>query len=281
MIIKYKGVDNISKNSNKIPLDKYYTSPQLAKYIVDKTKEIIGEDNITEYIEPSAGAGVFLDYLDKPYLAYDIEPEDNRIKKQDYLKLELNYKTGRVVIGNPPFGRGNSLSMAFYKKSVKISDYIAFIMPISQYRNNVQLYDFDLIYSEDLGIKEYSDRELHCCFNIYKRPHNGKLNKKPDYKLKDVKIVEYRRGGNTNIPEGYDFVMGTFGAGCVGKTPQEIGQYALECYFYISNKELKNKVLEILNNYDWKSASKGISNTYGLPQWKIYKILKEKLPELK
>lgn len=104
MIIKYKGVDNISKNSNKIPLDKYYTSPQLAKYIVDKTKEIIGEDNITEYIEPSAGAGVFLDYLDKPYLAYDIEPEDGRVTRQDYLELELDYKKGRCTIGNPPYG---------------------------------------------------------------------------------------------------------------------------------------------------------------------------------
>jgi hypothetical protein len=253
----------------------------LAKYIVSKTKEIIGEDNITEYIEPSAGAGVFLDYLDKPYLAYDIEPEDDRIIRQDYLELDIEYKKGRCVIGNPPFGRGNSLAMSFYKKSVKIADYIAFIMPISQYKNNVQLYDFNLIYSEDLGIKEYSDIELHCCFNIYKRPDNGKLNKKPNYKLKDVKIIEYRRGGNTTIPEEFDFVMGTFGAGCVGKIPKEIGQYALECYFYISNKELKYKILDVLNNYDWKSASKGISNTYRLPQWKIYKILKENIPELK
>lgn len=254
---------------------------KLAKYIVSKTKEIIGEENITEYIEPSAGAGVFLDYLDKPYLAYDIEPEDDRVIKQDYLELDIGYKKGRCVIGNPPFGRGNSLSMAFYKKSVKIADYIAFIMPISQYKNNAQLYDFNLIHSEDLGLHKYSDRELHCCFNIYKRPSDGKLNKKPNYKLKDVSIIEYRRGGNTNIPEDFDFVMGTFGAGCVGKIPQEVGQYASECYFYINNKELKYKILDVLNKYDWKSASKGISNTYSLPQWKICKILKENIPELK
>ena len=85
------------KKSNKIYLDKYYTSPELAKYIVDKTISIIGEENITEYIEPSAGSGVFLDYLDelgKDYLAYDIEPEDkrNRIVKCDFLELELEYK---------------------------------------------------------------------------------------------------------------------------------------------------------------------------------------------
>lgn len=66
---------------SKLKNDKYYTPVELAKYCVDKTNEIIGKDNITEYIEPSAGAGVFLDFLDKPYLAYDIEPEDDRITK--------------------------------------------------------------------------------------------------------------------------------------------------------------------------------------------------------
>ena len=92
----------------KIQNDKYYTSQKLAKYCVEKTKEIIGEDNITEYIEPSAGSGVFLNYLDKPYLAYDIEPEDERIVKTDWLTVNLDYKKGRCVIGNPPFGRANS-----------------------------------------------------------------------------------------------------------------------------------------------------------------------------
>ena len=49
----------------RIKNDKYYTSSELAKYCVEKTKKIIGEDNITEYIEPSSGSGVFLNYLDK------------------------------------------------------------------------------------------------------------------------------------------------------------------------------------------------------------------------
>lgn len=266
----------------KIQNDKYYTSPDLAKYCVEKTKEIIGADNITEYIEPSAGAGVFLDYLDKPYLAYDIEPEDNRITKADWLSVELEYKKGRCVIGNPPFGRGNSLSMAFYKKAVKISDYVAFILPISQFDNNIQLYDFDMIYSEDLGERYYSNVFLHCCLNIYRKPKSGVFNKKPDYNLSDIKIIEYRRDGRKlNIPSGYDYAMGSFGAGCVGKEIHIQGQYALECYFYIHNRKLKNQVLNVLKNTDWKSISKGISGTYRLPQWKIYKYLKEQIPELK
>ena len=264
----------------KIQNDKYYTPSDLAEYIVNKTKDIIGGDNITEYIEPSAGAGVFLNYLDKSYLAYDIEPEDNRVVKQNYLELDLNYKKGRCIIGNPPFGRGNSLSMAFYKKSVKLGDYISFISPISQYQNNVQLYDFDLIYSEDLGKRNYSGRDLQCCFNIYKRPING-LNKKPNFKLIDVVIVEYRRDGREiKIPKGYDYAMGSFGAGCVGKPIHNEGQYSVECYFYIKNNNLKDKILYILKTTDWVGMSKGISGTCRLPQWKIYKYIKEQIPDI-
>lgn len=176
---------------SKIKNDKYYTPPDLANYCVEKTKEVIGTDNITEYIEPSAGAGVFLSYLDKPYLAYDIEPEDDRITRADWLGVNLEYKKGRCVIGNPPFGSRNTLAVRFYKQSVKLADYIAFILPISQLNNNQQMYEFDLIYSEDLKRREYSEREIHCCFNIYKRNSNG-INKRPNYKLKDVFIKEFR-----------------------------------------------------------------------------------------
>ena len=266
---------------DKYKLDKYYTPLELVEYVVNKIEEIIGEQNITEYVEPSAGAGAFLDYLDysdKPYLAYDIEPEDSRVVKQDYLKLELNYKRGRCVIGNPPFGWGNTLSVKFYKKSIELADYIAFIQPISQLDNNMQMYEFDLVYSEDLGLRNYSGKQLHCCFNIYKRPQSGKLNKRPNYKLKDVTIIEYRKGGNLFIPPGYDYVMVTYGT-AIGKVPNKVGQYCHESYFYIKNKKLKSKVLDVLKNYDWKSISKGIS-TPVLVQWRIFKVLKEQIPRL-
>ena len=263
---------------SKIPYDKYYTPYELAKYCVEKTKDVIGEENITEYIEPSAGNGVFLKYLDKQYKAYDILPEGYNIIKQDYLTLDLEYKKGRCIIGNPPYGNKNTLSVKFYKKAIKECDYISFILPISQFNNNIQMYEFDLIYSEDLGYKIYSNINLHCCLNIYKRPKN-KLNKKPNYKLKDITILEYRRNGIDNINLNYDYAMCAFGAG-LGKEIIIPRTYSQEVYFYIHNDKLKDKILYILKTTDWKSMCKGISNIYRLPQWKIYKYLKEQIPEI-
>lgn len=268
----------------KIQNDKYYTSPELAKYCVEKTKEIIGKDNITEYLEPSAGNGVFLNCLDKPYLAYDIEPESNNVIKQNWLSIDLEYKQGRCVIGNPPFGNRNVLSVQFYKKSIQLCDYIAFILPISQLNNNQQMYEFDLIYSEDLGKREYSDRDLHCCFNIYKRPANKELNKKPCYKLKDISIYEIRQGMNKTSYsyKDFDYSLCNLGRGQVGKRTKFIGQYAHELYIKINNPIFSKRVMEVLLNTNWeRDICNGISGQIGLYQWQIYKYLKEQIPELK
>lgn len=261
----------------KIKLDKYYTDINLAKFCIDKTFEIIGKDNITEIIEPSAGNGSFSSQIEN-CIAYDIEPDDNSIIKQDFLKLDLLYKKGRLIIGNPPFGVKNTLSVQFFKKSIKLCDYIAFILPISQLNNNKQMFDFDLIYSEDIGNYKYSNVELNCCFNIYQRPKNS-LNKKENIEINGIKLIEYRRGTKENIPLNFDYSIGVFGAGCVGRVPEYIGKYVTEIYFYI-NHPLKSKILETIKTINWKDLSKGISGTYRLPQWKIKQELLKQIPEL-
>ena len=244
---------------------------------MNKTKEIIGSDNITEYIEPSAGAGVFLNYLDKPYLAYDIKPDNEKITKQDYLVLDLSYKKGRCIIGNPPYGNRNVLSVQFYKKSIQLGDYISFILPISQLNNNQQMYEFDLIYSEDLGIRQYSNKNVHCCFNIYSRPKNGLHKKKNNYKLKDVKIIEVRQG-NKDVND-YDLRICNFGA-ATGNEVKYPNQYAHEFCIKILNNTLKNKIINLIKKTDWKKIY-GMTATPTLYQWQVYKYIKEQIPEIK
>ena len=186
MSIQFKRDDK--QNSNKLHLDKYYTPDTIAKYIVDKTNKIVGIENITEYIEPSAGSGVFLKYLDKPYQAYDIEPEHDNVQLQDYLMLNVEYKQGRCVIGNPPYGSPLNLAKAFCNKSFEIAEYVSFILPISQLKNTQTIYKYDLIHSEDLGKQNYSGIDVHCCFNIYKRPASGKFNN--IQRFRDSEIIE-------------------------------------------------------------------------------------------
>jgi len=261
----------------KINLDKYYTPSYIAEHCVSTTKKMVGVDNITEYLEPSAGGGVFLQYLDVAYLAYDIEPECTSVIEQDYLKTDIPYKKGRCIIGNPPFGTRNTLSVKFYKHSCKIGDYIAFILPASQYNNNQQMYEFDLIHSEMLPIVEFSGRKLLCCFNIYSRPKNG-LNKAPiDYTLSDITVLEWRRGGNYKAPLKYDFGICAWGS--IGKEIKFQGQYASENYIIVNNHRYRTKVIDVMRKAKWNTLYPCIA-TPRLCQWKIYKYLKDCIPEI-
>ena len=268
------------KKTSKIELDKYYTPRELAKRLIDKTFEVVGKENISEIIEPSAGNGAFSSQMD--CIAYDIEPETDGIIKQDFLRLEIPYKKGRLCIGNPPFMSSNNGSVRFFQKAASIGDYVAYILPISQLDNNLQMYQFDLIYSEDLGIQSYSGRELHCCFNIFRRPKDG-INPRPDYRLKDVTIVEHRRLGkeydkkqNKDLPLGYDIGICNFGSGCFAKSTEYVGQYANELYFYVHKKEFLPKVLELLEFDRLRDYVKSISMKR-MSMARFYKYLRDNI----
>jgi len=205
----------------KIELDKYYTPSYLVRHCVSVLKDVVGTENISNVIEPSAGSGAFITAIEDSFCCpkqyYDIAPESVGIVEQDFTTLIGDYTKGGAVIGNPPFGSRNNLIIKFFKKAITLGDYIAFILPISQLNNTKQLYEFDLIYSEDLGIAEYSSVPLHCCFNIYKRPDNG-LNAKPKAVIIDgLEVIEYRRDKldsyRKKIKDGYFHSIGSWGNG--------------------------------------------------------------------
>lgn len=106
-------------------IDKFYTDPLIAKECIDLIPNI---ESYQLIIEPSAGNGSFSRQLN--CLAYDIEPEDNNIIQQDWLKVKPFKETHILVIGNPPFGNRSSLAKSFIKHSQKIgAETIAFILP--------------------------------------------------------------------------------------------------------------------------------------------------------
>lgn len=260
--------------SNKINLDKYYTPTDTAKSCIDKVYSIIGVNNITEVIEPSAGNGSFSLQIPNS-IAYDIEPEHDSVIRQDYLDLQTDYKVGRLVIGNPPFGSRMNLAQQFFKKSIMLGDYIAFILPISQLWNTNSLFEFDLIYSEDLGKVKYSDRNLHCCYNIYKRP-SGDLNKRPINKLSSVKIIRQDSKGYSEF-EDFDIRMCYWGQSA-GKILKYGEHYSAEYKLKISNP-FKQNVIDLLHNINWWDELNYIAMPK-IQQFHIINVLKKYIPNI-
>ena len=139
------------------------------------------------------------------------------------------------------------------------------------------MYEFDMVYSEDLGKRKYSDRDVHCVLNIYRRNPKG-MNKKPNYDLKDVTLrgVATGKSRNDKVPEKYDFSICAFGSSC-GKIAEYEGQYCQQTYFIIN--KYKDEVLKVIKNTNWKELY-GMTATPKIKHWMINKRLKQMIPQL-
>jgi hypothetical protein len=126
-------------------LEKFYTPTELVDELFIM-KEKYCDVEVVEYLENSAGGGAICDRFDKPYIAYDIEPEPNRpdIIKADYKKLKLGYKPGRVAIINPPFQRG----LYFVYKALKECDWVFCILS----QNSILNLDYKNIWAEEIQL---------------------------------------------------------------------------------------------------------------------------------
>mgnify|MGYP003668644254 CR=1 FL=1 len=165
--------------------NQYFTDSKTAKYIVDKFKSICGSD--FKFIEPSAGNGAFLPFLDNP-IAMDIEPRNDLVHKKDFLEYTPKVKSPLLkyaCIGNPPFGLRGQLALKFINHSAKFADAICFILPsmfASDGRGTPMLRvnkEFNLVLSERLNgeIFYYPNGEkvkVECIFQIWSKTLKAK-----------------------------------------------------------------------------------------------------------
>lgn len=248
--------------------DKYYTPKHLVEKTIQKTLERIPIEDISEIIEPSAGDGAFISQLQelkKTLTCYDILPENKNIIKQDFLKLEIPYKKGRVVIGNPPYGPSGSLFKKFLKKSSQIADYIVFILPVSQFENTASFKNGKLIYSENLGpIEYYGDKnvKVKTCLNIYKVGENSNETDNDILKNEiEIRVVCKRKGKFHDAQYDFDYYVANKGSALT------IHQFPRLCSYYgirILKNQNRQKIERILYSLKGKYLEdvKSISVTF-------------------
>ena len=196
---KLKQTKGLKRNT----IDKYYTKQNIVDMCIDNIRKYIKiyYDNDL-IIEPSAGNGSFIESiktLSKNTLFYDINPENEEIREQDYIQLEYDSICKRFkkihIIGNPPFGRQSSMAIKFIKKSCEFCDTISFILPKSFKKESMKkAFDlkFHLVHEIDLPTDSFlvdgKEHNVPCVFQIWERR---------SFDRKIVEIVE---------PSGFVFV---------------------------------------------------------------------------
>ena len=262
---------------NRVLTEKYYTKD----HIVAKCIEIIKNNikinkNQDICIEPSAGNGVFIKYIKSltlHYKFYDIEPGNDEIIKQDYLKLDFNTIKQTFnnihIIGNPPFGRQSSLVIKFIKQSAKYADTISFILPKSFKKDSLKKHfpiHFHLKYEYELPKNSFIiDNKSHnvpCVFQIW------------------IKKNKKREVPEKLIPTKYTFVkkdkihdisfrrVGVY----AGKIDRDTSHKSIQSHYFIKlNVPLTDTLFNILSDIKYECKN----NTVGPKSISKQELIKE------
>ena len=161
--------------------DQYYTSPQVAASCFKKITEICPEVLEYQWIEPSAGKGVFLKLAPVDRIGIDVEGGDGIIRG-DFLLWEPGIEKKRIFFGNPPFGRQGSMAKAFIGHAAKFAEVIAFILPRSFVKPSMSRafpLQFHCLHSEEIGKNAFEVNEkaydVPCVFQIWKKKNEPRV----------------------------------------------------------------------------------------------------------
>lgn len=156
--------------SKKNKLDQYYTKAAVADWCWEKIIDRFGDNAL--YLEPSAGEGAFLrECVDIE--AFDLDPKHPDIRSMDFFDLGNSKLSGKVVVGNPPFGWASSLALKFINKA-SVAEAVCFILPktfmkeVFQQKISTNLH---LVGEWELPKNSFilcgEDYDVPCCFQIW------------------------------------------------------------------------------------------------------------------
>lgn len=198
-----KGTKKVKDSNDKNKqLDKFYTNDSAVDGLIELLVRVFKNDDKDldgfTFLEPCAGGGAFLNGVERHFpkskvISYDIEPEDKRIQKANFLEIEPKYNKKLITIGNPPFGYKGDLAAAFIDKCSEWGDVVAFVLPIQFRRYNIQKRvnpNMKLVYSsEDLPKKSFllngKPYNVNCMYQIWVRKDSKYLTK-----LEDIRMYE-------------------------------------------------------------------------------------------
>lgn len=156
------------------------------------------------------------------YQAFDIDPKNPRIKKQDFLGAKFD-NFDNVFIGNPPFGRACSLAIKIFNHCTKFGKIIGFIVPKSFNKISIQdqlnlnfhlkwVKPCPLVSFQDENNQVYGGGLLQTEFQIWVFDGLRPRDKKQDYRSSSFHFVK-----KTDF---YDLAFRTHGSGCGKILPQ-------------------------------------------------------------
>lgn len=251
-----------TKKTRTEGLDKFYTKPDISKKCINLLNDTINISSFDLIIEPSAGNGSFFKQLPKNTIGIDIKPECEHVKQMNFFEYKPPNKLNILVIGNPPFGKVNSLSIKFFNHAAKFSKVIAFIIPRTFNKESIQNrldLNFHLIKCIDIPTKPCSfepTMSVKCCFQIwekrnYKREKIILTTKHPDWNF-----INYEIDNNKpKIPSNFDFTLLAYGGKCGEIKTDNFDNLNPKGWHFIKSNIDINKLISNFKKIDYSACN--------------------------
>jgi len=259
--------------------EQFYTPADLALSLTQALGPLIGGLEGRLVIEPAGGTGAFINAAKlegaSKVISFDIEPKAEEVLLADFLEADLTGISGAVTISNPPFGRNNSLSIPFFNKAAKHSDFVAFIVPRSWRKWSVMnrldknfhlIHDEDLSidYVDDLGEMVWQKSNLRTCFQVWQR----KDVEREIVKVQDLGLV-------TKVtPLEADVAITVFGYSC-GLVRTDFERIPNSTVMFLKLHD--ERVLPALNKVDFSKFYQNTAYTEALSLQEIRFLLNEEI----
>lgn len=256
----------IIKTDSVYKLDQFFTKEEIAIQCVEKLNCVYSLDKFNLIIEPSAGTGSFVKalFFDNK-IAIEIDP-DLCMANPDYIcQSFFDYEPVNnekiLVIGNPPFGTQNKLSIDFFNHAAKFAQVIAFIVPKTWNKQSIhnRLHEkFILIKSIDLPENCFYGNKItnvKCCFQIWERSLTNRIKEQKIIKHKDWKFLPYIKTKNDLLPpDNADFVILAYGFN-PGQISTDLYKWRPKSVHFIKSKIGKKKLMERFLTLDYSCAN--------------------------
>lgn len=287
-------------------LDEFFTKPDVADYcisIIDALAlKYVANDGRFTYIEPSAGAGAFLQPIRKhsrAFRAFDIKPQGADIIGLDFLTVTdedlhggangitnvggdpsddiPDHSDPIVFIGNPPFGKRASLALRFLNIALDHSSLVGFILPVQFNKYLTQKAvtpDASLIINErlrdDAFTENGADVSVRTVFQVWARgirtdEHDLRIRNAPAIRHPDFDMFTYNctRQAEKYFDYDWDIAVRRQGWGHLEVTPRS-GASTLDRHKqYMFLKAGSPDVLDRLSGIDYTALGMGNTSVPG------------------
>lgn len=278
---------NKIKSDDVYKLDQFFTKENLAIECIEAVNKIFKLDDFDLIIEPSAGKGSFSNNLPvQNSVAIEIDKQlcnDNKQYKClsffDY-KCPPNYKNV-LVIGNPPFGTQNSLSVDFFNHAAEFANVIAFIIPRTWNKKSIHnRLDSKFILVNSFDVPEdcfFGDKKtsVKCCFQIWAKTEKDRPKDKKILKHADWEFLQYTKDEKDIYPpKESDFVILAYGSKS-GQVSTDVKKWRPKSVHFIKSNIETQKLIDRFKSLDY-SISNNSARQSSLCKSDLVKLYTEK-----